>query len=156
MDNAKSTYREGEQTAKETWRKADGDESLSDKVGNVGDEMRKDAGNAGDDLRRGVNDLEDDAHHGRTGDDLDDRLGNAGDDIRPVASLPLYPRLERRPPAPPVAFPCPQTVARPGDPLGSRSARRAPAIPYRRQPPTSRGRCSRPPRQDLPPRRTCS
>jgi hypothetical protein len=49
MDDVKSTYREGEQTAKETWRKADGDESVADKVGNAGDEVRKDLGNAGDD-----------------------------------------------------------------------------------------------------------
>lgn len=39
MDDVKKTYREGEQAAKETWRKSDGDESLADKVGNAGDEM---------------------------------------------------------------------------------------------------------------------
>ena len=30
MDDVKKTYREGEQETKEAWRKADGDESLSD------------------------------------------------------------------------------------------------------------------------------
>ena len=40
MDDVKKTYREGEQEAKETWRKSDGDESLADKVGNAGDELR--------------------------------------------------------------------------------------------------------------------
>jgi hypothetical protein len=50
MDDVKKTYREGEQETKEAWRKADGDESVADKVGNVGDEVRKDLGNAGDDL----------------------------------------------------------------------------------------------------------
>jgi hypothetical protein len=64
--DVKKTYREGEQAAKEGWRKSDGDESLSDKVGNVGDEARKDLGNAGDDL----------SHAGDT------TPGNAGDDLR--------------------------------------------------------------------------
>ena len=41
MDDVKRTYREGEQTAKEAWRPADGDESLADKVGNAGDKLRK-------------------------------------------------------------------------------------------------------------------
>ena len=50
MDDVKKTYREGEQTTKEAWRQADGDESLADKVGNAGDEIRKDLGNAGDDV----------------------------------------------------------------------------------------------------------
>ena len=47
----KKTYREGEETAKESWRKADG-EDLADKVGNAGDDMRKGLGNAGDDARK--------------------------------------------------------------------------------------------------------
>ena len=42
MDDVKKTYREGEQNTKEAWRKADGDESLADKVGNAGDDMRRD------------------------------------------------------------------------------------------------------------------
>jgi len=51
MDDVKKVYREGEETAKENWRKADGEEDLSDKVGNAGDDIRKELGNAGDDLR---------------------------------------------------------------------------------------------------------
>jgi hypothetical protein len=51
MDDMKKTYREGEETTKESWRKADG-EDLADKVGNAGDDMRKDLGNAGDDVRK--------------------------------------------------------------------------------------------------------
>ncbi|MDQ3128314.1 MAG: hypothetical protein M3Q66_07685 [Chloroflexota bacterium] len=42
--------------AKETWRKADGDESLSDKVANVGDDIRDTLGNAGDEVRRNSDD----------------------------------------------------------------------------------------------------
>ena len=41
MDDVKRTWREGEDTAKETWRKADGEEDLADKVGNFGDDVRK-------------------------------------------------------------------------------------------------------------------
>jgi hypothetical protein len=51
MDDLKKGYREGEETAKETWRKADGEEDLADKVGNAGDDIRKTLGNAGDDIR---------------------------------------------------------------------------------------------------------
>jgi hypothetical protein len=51
VDDMKKTYREGEETGKETWRKADG-EDLADKVGNAGDDIRKDLGNAGDDARK--------------------------------------------------------------------------------------------------------
>jgi hypothetical protein len=52
MDDLKKGYREGEETAKETWRKRDG-EDLADKVGNAGDDIRKELGNLGDDMRRG-------------------------------------------------------------------------------------------------------
>ena len=52
MDDIKRDYREGEETAKEAWRKADGEEDLADKVGNLGDDIRKGLGNAGDDLDR--------------------------------------------------------------------------------------------------------
>ena len=87
MDDAKRTYREGEQDTKKAWRDADGHESLSDKVGNVGDEARKDLGNAGDDLTGG------DTGYGGTnpkaewrksdGDEsVADKVGNAGDNIR--------------------------------------------------------------------------
>lgn len=49
MDDIKKTYREGEETAKETWRKRDG-EDLGDAIGNAGDDLRKELGNAGDEL----------------------------------------------------------------------------------------------------------
>jgi uncharacterized protein YjbJ (UPF0337 family) len=45
--------------AKETWRKADGDESLSDKVANAGDDVRDALGNAGDEVRRHSDDMDD-------------------------------------------------------------------------------------------------
>ena len=51
MDDMKETFREGEETAKETWRKADG-ESPADAIGNAGDDIRKELGNAGDAIRR--------------------------------------------------------------------------------------------------------
>jgi len=50
MDDLKKGYREGEESAKEAWRKRDG-EDLSDKVGNLGDDIRKELGNLGDDVR---------------------------------------------------------------------------------------------------------
>jgi hypothetical protein len=52
----KKAGREVDETTKETWRKADGEESLSDKVANVGDDVRKELGNAGDDMRRHTDD----------------------------------------------------------------------------------------------------
>jgi hypothetical protein len=57
VDDMKKTYREGEETGKEAWRKADG-EDLADKVGNAGDDIRKDLGNAGDDARKEVDEAD--------------------------------------------------------------------------------------------------
>jgi hypothetical protein len=86
MDDVKRTYREGEQATKEAARGADGDESLSDKLGNAGDELRKDAGNAGDDLTRTTKASMDKAREASRAADGNDSLagkvGNAGDDIR--------------------------------------------------------------------------
>jgi len=93
MDDVKKTYREGEQNAKEAWRKSDGDESLADKVGNVGDEMRKDLGNTGDDIRDAGNDVRTSNDYDTNADkkawrdadgneSLADKVGNAGDDLR--------------------------------------------------------------------------
>jgi hypothetical protein len=59
MDDIKKAGREADETAKETWRKADGEESLGDKVGNLGDDVRKHAGNAGDEIRRNADDVGD-------------------------------------------------------------------------------------------------
>jgi len=85
MDDAKKTYREGEQATKEAWRQADGD-SLADQVGNAGDEVRKDLGNAGDDLTGAAGtagDTSKEAWRKADGDDsLADKVGNAGDEIR--------------------------------------------------------------------------
>jgi hypothetical protein len=49
MDELKKGGRDVEQGGKQTWRKADGEEDLGDKVGNAGDEVRKHLGNLGDD-----------------------------------------------------------------------------------------------------------
>ena len=54
MDDVKKGYREAEETAKENWRKADGEEDLADKVGNLGDDIRKGLGNAGDEDPEGL------------------------------------------------------------------------------------------------------
>jgi hypothetical protein len=51
MDDAKRAYREAENKTKETLRRSDGDESVADKVGNVGDDIRAGLGNAGDEAR---------------------------------------------------------------------------------------------------------
>jgi hypothetical protein len=58
MDDMKKGYREGEETAKEAWRKRDG-EDLADKVGNAGDDVRKNLGNLCDDARDAVDDATD-------------------------------------------------------------------------------------------------
>jgi hypothetical protein len=65
MDDVKKTYREGEETGKEAWRRSDGDEDLKDKLGNAGDDIRKELGNAGDDMRR----AKDDPDRDKTGDE---------------------------------------------------------------------------------------
>jgi hypothetical protein len=54
MDQVRKDYREAEEKAKETWRKADGEEDLADKIGNLGDDVRTELGNAGDEVRRRV------------------------------------------------------------------------------------------------------
>lgn len=85
MDDMKQTYREGEETTKEAWRKADG-ESPADAIGNAGDDIRKELGNAGDDIRReSQEDFHDEKAAWRRSDgdeSLADKAGNAGDDIR--------------------------------------------------------------------------
>ena len=42
------------------WRKADGDESVSDKVANAGDDVRDAIGNAGDEIRRDASHMDED------------------------------------------------------------------------------------------------
>jgi hypothetical protein len=56
MDELKKGGRDVEQSGKENWRKADGDEDLGDKVGNAGDEIRKHLGNLGDDADKATDD----------------------------------------------------------------------------------------------------
>ena len=53
MDDVKRAYREAENKTKEELRRSDGDESLADKAGNVGDDIRTGLGNAGDENRQG-------------------------------------------------------------------------------------------------------
>ena len=57
--------REVDEKAKETWRRADGEESVSDKVGNLGDDIRNELGNAGDNVRRTAEDLREDVEDKR-------------------------------------------------------------------------------------------
>lgn len=54
MKDVKKGAREVENKAKETWRKLDGDESPSDKLGNLGDDVRHGLGNAGDEITDAV------------------------------------------------------------------------------------------------------
>jgi hypothetical protein len=51
VKDIKKGAREVENTAKETGRKLDGNESVSDKLGNAGDDIRHGLGNAGDEVR---------------------------------------------------------------------------------------------------------
>ena len=61
MDDLKKGAREVETDAKQAWRKADGDESLGDKVANVGDRVENAAKNAGDELHEEVDEASRDA-----------------------------------------------------------------------------------------------
>lgn len=54
MDDAKRAYREAENETKEQMRRSDGDESLADKAGNLGDDIRAGLGNAGDEIDESV------------------------------------------------------------------------------------------------------
>ena len=62
MDDVKKGYREAEETTKEALRKSDGEEDLSDKVGNAGDDARKQLGNLGDDARDAADVTDDEPH----------------------------------------------------------------------------------------------
>ena len=50
MDDAKRAYRDAENETKEQLRRSDGDESLADKAGNLGDDIRTGLANAGDEV----------------------------------------------------------------------------------------------------------
>ena len=56
MQESKRVIRDMEDDAKEAWRRADGDESPSDKVATMGDRIRHGVENAGDELHEGVDD----------------------------------------------------------------------------------------------------
>jgi hypothetical protein len=56
MKESKRVMRDLEDDAKETWRRADGDESLGDKIANTGDRLRHGVENVGDELHEGVDD----------------------------------------------------------------------------------------------------
>jgi hypothetical protein len=56
MQESKRAVRDLEDDAKEAWRRADGDESLGDKVANAVDRLRHGAENLGDELHEGVDD----------------------------------------------------------------------------------------------------
>ena len=85
MDDARRPIAKASRTTKEAWREADGEESLADHVGNVGDELRKQAGNAGDAIDRGWTTRTDQPRRPGarpTARSLADKIGNAGDDLR--------------------------------------------------------------------------
>jgi len=54
MQESKRAARDLEDDAKKALRRGDGDESLGDKVANVGDRLRHGAENLGDELHEGV------------------------------------------------------------------------------------------------------
>ena len=58
-DDIKKVFREGETSTKGAVRSADGEESVSDKLGNAGDDLRKELGNAGDDIRHDTDRVDD-------------------------------------------------------------------------------------------------
>jgi hypothetical protein len=65
MNDVNRTIRDAEADAKETWRKADGNESLGDKAANVGDRVGNAVKNAGDDLHEEADKLSRDAAYER-------------------------------------------------------------------------------------------
>ena len=65
MSDLKETAREVGAEMKEAWRKADGKESLGDKVANAGDRLESAARNAGDELHEEVDEASRDAAYER-------------------------------------------------------------------------------------------
>lgn len=61
MSDLKRTVRDTEADVKETWRKADGHESLGDKAANVGDRMKNAVENAGDEIHEESDEMSRDA-----------------------------------------------------------------------------------------------
>jgi hypothetical protein len=62
MNDLKKDAREADNKARELWRKADGDESLGDRFGNLGDDVRDGIDNVGDDIREGADKAGDAVH----------------------------------------------------------------------------------------------
>ena len=73
MNDLKRTVRDTEADVKETWRKADGDESLGDKAADLGDRARNAVENTAGDLHEEADKLSRDPAYdaGRT----DERMG---------------------------------------------------------------------------------
>lgn len=65
MSDMKETLRDTAADAKEAWRKADGEESLGDKLANAGDRARNAVENAGDELHEKADTLSRDAAYER-------------------------------------------------------------------------------------------
>jgi len=61
MSELKRTVRDTEADVKETWRKADGEESLGDKVANAGDRLGNAAKNIGDEIHEEADEMSRDA-----------------------------------------------------------------------------------------------
>ncbi|HUQ43268.1 MAG TPA: hypothetical protein VM451_02490 [Candidatus Limnocylindria bacterium] len=61
MSDLNRTIRDTEADVKETWRKADGDESLGDKLANVGDRVENAVKDAGDKVHEEADDMSRDA-----------------------------------------------------------------------------------------------
>ena len=61
MSDLNRTIRDTEADVKETWRKADGDESLGDKVANVGDRLENAVKDAGDKIHEEADEMSRDA-----------------------------------------------------------------------------------------------
>jgi hypothetical protein len=61
MSDLKKTARDTGADLKEAWRKADGEESLGDKIANAGDRLENAARNAGDELHEEVDEASRDA-----------------------------------------------------------------------------------------------
>ena len=57
MSDFNKTVRDTEADAKEAWRKADGDESIGDKLANAGDRARNAVADAGDELHEKTDEL---------------------------------------------------------------------------------------------------
>ena len=67
MNDVKRTIRDTEANAKEALRRADGEESLEDKIANAGDRLSNAIKNAGDELEESVDEARRDvaSEHGR-------------------------------------------------------------------------------------------